>query len=605
MLTVPVFVRPWLVDKGPTWYGLDVSWQMTLNYAWIKNLSFGTAIVYTYGPLGFLATRFGWGIPLWAFVLFDAFVVLNFFFVFKDFIINSANKVVAILILFGTTLLLNTLFGTDLSWVLLFFIYYWLFKTYKDPRLSYFFIIAILASLSFYIRLYTGFMGFLFLFIHLAIMVVYKKIRPLNAALVVFITSVTFGASLLLLHVSLAGYIKNALEIIKGYNDIMHLNESHAGIEKALLILFMLLSLLYISHCIYLLKKKRYSQLFYSLIGIAYVCLLKKQSSLRNDVQHLSEFFACATLVLISGNLLLIERKLQNIICVFILGLVGMSLFFNNRFRPLQAALHDRYTIINEYRKELREYDSFKYQNQPDKRLIPAAVLKKIGDKTVDIFPWDTEYLIENKLNYTPRPVFQSFFAYTGRLEKINYDFYAYGTPEFVIYDYDAIDNRYPFNDESLVNLFLTRNYTLQDSFTFNERWKMLLQKNILVYPLVFDSIRVQSRSVTAEIPIDSCSFLKIYADYSLRGKLHSILKTAPEISIMYLTEDGEWHTYKTSRELLKSGIWVGRFIASNRDFWNLVTHQDNLQKILKVKLLIKDTRYVSPQMKVEYFNIE
>ncbi|HEY1032647.1 MAG TPA: hypothetical protein VGD89_12800 [Flavipsychrobacter sp.] len=116
MLNTPFAVHPELVDKGPSWLGLDVSWQMTLNYALKEKWVWGKDIVYTYGPLGFLSTRIGWGIPAWLFFVFDVFLVANFFFVFRDFLLGIQEKFIAILIVVVTTLLLGTNHGSDLSW---------------------------------------------------------------------------------------------------------------------------------------------------------------------------------------------------------------------------------------------------------------------------------------------------------------------------------------------------------------------------------------------------------------------------------------------------------------------------------------------------------
>src|ERR1041384_5686999 len=82
MLTVPFAVYPTLVNTGPTWLGIDDSWAMTLNDALLKNREWGEDIIYTYGPLGFLATRIGLGISRYFFLLFDIFITINFFFVF-------------------------------------------------------------------------------------------------------------------------------------------------------------------------------------------------------------------------------------------------------------------------------------------------------------------------------------------------------------------------------------------------------------------------------------------------------------------------------------------------------------------------------------------
>jgi len=190
--------------------------------------------------------------------------------------------------------------------------------------------------------------------------------------------------------------------------------------------------------------------------------------------------------------------------------IIGWVLFFLNDYRPIKDSFHQRFTVLNNYRNDVAGYLSTQYLYQKDKRYIPERILEKIGNMGVDIFPWDSEYLLENRLYYTPRPIFQSFSAYTEALEKINYDFYRDKAPEYVIYDYDGIDGRYPFNDESLVNLFLINNYTPVDSFTSNERWRVLLQKKENTFPVEPEQVREQTINIRDEIAVTDFSFMKI-----------------------------------------------------------------------------------------------
>jgi len=117
--------------------------------------------------------------------------------------------------------------------------------------------------LSFYIKLNTGLIGFIFLIGHLINLVISKIIKIDKAIIVLVILSGFFGFSLLLFNVSLPGYFKGALEIVKGYNDVMSLNEEHTYIESGSRILYFALLSLYIIHAFFLVRQKKYSQLFF------------------------------------------------------------------------------------------------------------------------------------------------------------------------------------------------------------------------------------------------------------------------------------------------------------------------------------------------------
>ena len=145
LLPQPFTVYQTLVDKGPTWLGLDASARMTLNYAWLKGWNWGQDIIYTYGPLSFLATKVGWGISRWVFLAADLFVVVNFYLAFKDYLLRSANKAVAFLILFLLVLTFPLYFGSGLSWLLLFFMFYWMYKSYERPVFPHFLMLALVA----------------------------------------------------------------------------------------------------------------------------------------------------------------------------------------------------------------------------------------------------------------------------------------------------------------------------------------------------------------------------------------------------------------------------------------------------------------------------
>jgi hypothetical protein len=130
-VSFPFAEYPWVVSDGPSWYGLDVSWQMTLNYARAMHWTWGKDIIYTYGPLGFLGTRLGFGISRWAFLLFDIFFVANMFYLFRDFLRLNNNKWLATAILFAFTIVMEPSHRTDMSWVITLFAFYWMYRSQK------------------------------------------------------------------------------------------------------------------------------------------------------------------------------------------------------------------------------------------------------------------------------------------------------------------------------------------------------------------------------------------------------------------------------------------------------------------------------------------
>jgi hypothetical protein len=60
LLGLLVAVATWWVAFAPPFVGLDESWWAALYMAAHRGLHFGTHVVFTYGPLGFLGQAFLW-----------------------------------------------------------------------------------------------------------------------------------------------------------------------------------------------------------------------------------------------------------------------------------------------------------------------------------------------------------------------------------------------------------------------------------------------------------------------------------------------------------------------------------------------------------------
>ncbi len=604
MFCFPFVVYPNLTNSGPTWLGLDISWQVAINYAWINKLNWGHDLIFSYGPLGFLATRVGWGVSKWVFFVFDIFIVFNFFYVFKDFVFKSSERILALIILVSVVLITNPYYGSDLSWVFMFFTFFWMYKAHKEQRIWHFFMITLLIGLSFYIKLNTALVIIFFYLGFVVNLVIFKSVSYRKASILVLLTIIWIVLLAFFFNVSIQEYISGSIEIIKGYNDIMYLQENHLVIEDYLIWVLRFTIILYIAFVWILIQKKKYGELYFALISMAFVFLLAKQSLVRNDVQHLYEFFSFAPLVLISGNLLIRGAKLQKYFNYGILIIFLLALLIKTGTRPLEIAIEERFGKRKDYLQLLKEYNPEEYRSHKDKRYIPLNILDKIGHSSIDVFPWDIEYLIQNKLNFTPRPVFQTYTAYTAYLEDKNYEYYLKNGPEYVLYDYDAIDNRYPFNDELKVNLFLAKNYTITDTFSSNERWRLVLKRDKIIRPIVYKPTKQINAKIDQEILTEGNTCITIDLDYSLAGKYKAFSYKTPAVNIMFMKADGKWISFKTSRELLKAGIMVDKLILSNKDFADYITNKNTLEPIVKCKLEL-DKSYFSPMMKLNFYKIE
>ncbi len=92
---------------------------------------------------------------------------------------------------------------------------------------------------------------------------------------------------------------------------------------------------------------------------------------------------------------------------------------------------------------------------------IPDSVLEKVQGKTIDIIPWEFSLIPGNQLNWKPRPIIQSYSAYTEKLDELNYQSLSQSPRDYLIYHFQSIDDRHPFFDEPKAFSYVVCNYQL------------------------------------------------------------------------------------------------------------------------------------------------
>jgi hypothetical protein len=207
-------------------------------------------------------------------------------------------------------------------------------------------------------------------------------------------------------------------------------------------------------------------------------------------------------------------------------------------------------------RAEMRARDA---QVKVDQAL-PAQFLGRIGRETVDVYPWEASYVWSNDLNWSPRPVFQSYSAYTPALDMMGARHYrGPRAPRFIIYSHHAIDSQNPCAVDSRTWLEMYRWYDLVDGHGD----KLLLERRETPRWRGADPVdRAVVGFVQAyDVPeaAGGLVFLKAELELSPLGKLQSLLYKVepPVMRVEY--RDGEAANYRM--------VWrnaSGGFIASS-----------------------------------------
>ena len=588
------------------WTSLDPSWTVTLNYLKIKGLTWGSDIAFTYGPLGQLCTRVGWGESKFLFLIFDVFMFVNWFLVFYLSLKKSKNIIITLFLVVFVSLVFPLWIGIANSFVLLLFYMFWLRENIEsNSKMSYVFLILI-AVLMFFIKLNTGLLALPLLYCIIVYNKIYKKISS-KLFLILFFTPLFLIYFLtIILNVSLLKYMFSALEIVSGYNEIMYLENQ---LENSLkyVIGISCITFVAITFSLYLNKKlNNLEKIFILGISILSFYLMYKQAFLRADVNHIIEFFLYFTLFLLVFSDF--HTSLKN---YFLSGLVLFNVlivfYFLNNNQPKTLLLSEKLSK-KEYFLGFTNFNSTSGLHLEENYLkLPDSFLNKIGNETVDVYPWNIQMLLENKLNYKPRPVIQSYISYTKKLEELNFNHYnSSNAPQYVIYEFESIDGRYPLFDESKLNLALNLNYQIVDKGIIDNKKILLLKKMPNFKEIKLEKVKEYAMYNNSPLIPQKGIYYEIELYNNIFGKFYSVLKNSPEIKIEIQIQNGEKIEYKTSKKLLESGIFSPVFVRNTDEFEIFMNNKDSdsIQKVKYYSFRLLNDKMFKEKIKITEYKI-
>lgn len=554
------------------WSSLDPSWSLALSYANENNFVWGKDIAFTYGPLGYLSTRIGWGINRNILLLFDVFYFLNFIYIFYYTFKNALNKIVALLIIVAVTLTIPYFLGGGIALILFMFLIFWLKLSIDKPKIIYFLIQTIFIVLLFFIKFNTGLISFGLFYIGLTYLFIFKKYQRERLVILALFPIILVLFLCYPLNVSLFEYIISGFYIVTGYNEIMHIDDPVHESYLITAVIFILLSVTFLIVKYFKDKVNFFRNLV--VLGFFSICIyvLYKQAFVRADLGHILEFFKYALLVLLCINEFT-SFKNRNALNLFPIILIGIVFFINFKNKEITSEkLSQRFSkkeYVNDYKLFVLTNGNFNLH--PNTNNFSPEIKAKIKDKTVDVFPWNIHMILENKLNYKPRPVIQSYSAYNKYLEDLNFNYYnSEKAPEFVFYDYESIDGRYPLFDEAKVSLVLSKNYQISDTLTHNNRKMLLLEKKANAKPLKF--VKINEYAMLLDSPLIPAEglFYEVNLFNTFGGKVKSILRFTPEINLEIVTKE-KVTTHRTSKALLEAGIFSNLAVRNVSDFAKLI----------------------------------
>src|SRR5882724_1284312 len=539
-LTLPR--QPFLVDDA-------LSEKSVLSYAHEHGMQFGTDIIFTYGPLGFLTSRH----------YFPHAAGLR---MVVDLLLTYSVSLGVCLIAWRLTLFWRCLLASV-------FVY---FTANLDPRAD----LLIYAGLLCWGLLalaesapWLGFyaLGFiLFAVFGLLVKANFLFVAGLSAVAIAsdlllrrryrqaFIFIFALGAILILgwllsgqrlSHLPL--FVAHTIPIVRGYDQAVGLDGMETfkwrGLLVATLATVALIVRAFTAHISTYSVSFRVTRwrrgILFLWLGL-FLFAVWKHGFVRADLYHMGFWFGFAPIIVLtlelfpcgSGSARFWTRVLG--LACSLVALVTLESFFFSSFKlstlqPFHAFRENVGALLqpNEYRREMSE----KYEAARHAAELPK-LREIIAHSSVDVFGHDQCYAVFNGLNYHPRPVFQSYMAYNSPLMDLNEQFYlSKAAPEYVLFGLSSIDRKFPPLEDARVLRHLLLNYQA----IATEGLFLLLKSNSCSRPkltFVREGTARMGERISVADSNETETWMEIDVQQTVFGRFRQLLYKSPKIRL-------------------------------------------------------------------------
>ena len=546
--------------------GLDPSYAFGLNYIFAHKIPFGTQVVYTYGPLGFLyfpqviGANFLIGLILVS--------LLRFGFIYSFLRLGSSvNKDfwpihTALAFFLCSFLYLDFILVAALTCLL--------FLYDQSKAKKWLLLAAIYSVCALLIKSSFGVLCASIAFSYS----IYSLVKSKNQTPLIWLSLASIAVFImiwLILYQHSEGmllYLYGTWQLSSGNSSAMILEVSNNWwLFGAFLISFFL--------AIYLAKDKQVN-LLYSVSILALIASWKYAFA-REENYHLKFLFDY--LVVFAALFLLVSKTFKPQALAMVL--LSILLYFQSMKATGMYQVEESLAFdgIKNFSKNVVNYNQTvqaaleKSAKNLQNKKLSDSLLSVIGNQSIDFFPWELTYAAANQLNWQPRPNLQSG-AYTPWLDKNNANFIASKNgPEFYLWEMDkpnggvdCFDSRYYLNDEPHTIFTLFNKYELSYADSSIALFKRQTKPR---FSLVVEGSETQIPWNTwIKTPEDSNAVLRIKAPIlnNLKGSLRKAIFKDIIYFVDYQLADSSVKTYRIVKENAANGLWVAPHIQRISD---------------------------------------
>jgi len=553
---------------------LDASWRMAIGKFFLEGRQFGTDVVFTYGPLGWAMGKTYWGAG-WGWLigwqLLQAIVMATLVY-WHAFRLTGYYRVFFLLFyfLFGLT------YQDSIQQTAIVLAGLELIRRSNQPwRWSSLALLVLLALFSL-VKFTNLLLGFFVVLLAGALELWVRRKVSAGRLPAIFLGLFLAGWLLCGQHLgNLPAYFHSSMEISSGYQDAMGLAcpplQLYLGLTTAgLLIAYLLLNLAT--------AVDRVRGLALFLAAAAYLYLNWKHGFIRADGHQIGFYYAALTIITgtplllddglrlrLTKTLLLTGAGLVTLVCLELVlpGLVRGVLSMDSGAidRNVNFALRPATTRVT-------YENTFKGESERG-RLMRTG--DKVGNASIDVLGFEQGIALFSGFNYQPRPVFQSYSAYTPYLSHLNYLYYASDrAPEYVLFKLQTLDGRLPTMDDAHVLRLLVQRY----SYRFSDQGYTLWQRkpgpfnaeDFAPKPLRTVSAKLGEKITLTDVA-DRNLWVEINYHFSLLGKLRRFLFRPVPVQLRVVDQKGEETLYRLPQPIGATGFMLNPVVGDLMEY--------------------------------------
>jgi len=558
---------------------LDPSWSLGLNEVISKGLHFGSDIIFTYGPYSSIATKY-YHPDTYALILIVSVVLATIFSYFVYKALKESTFSMALYSVLVPTISLYSMDAIFLTFPLLYIFHNSnnsKYEIYSSVLFSLFLGIIILIKGSYFV------MTLIFIIIITSYYIYEKKYFNL---LIIYLTLISSSIILWLISgqqiSSLTDYFIGLYKVTDGYSESMSYPGPHINVLLFILVAF------FIIYNIIFNNDNRYYKIMYTLLFISTFFILFKAGFVRQD-DHIR--IASGGLIIISLYSLRYVKKnyyIQLVLVVYLSSIMIGDIFikyqnsyFNTIVYNFSRSLQGVHLAYLNYKSDFNNYDNI-FSERVRKISMNSRLPNQTGSS--DLYNHDLTKLIVTKNEWQPRPVFQSYSAYTKKLSKINLNHLLTSPPDNIFLMVNTIDGRFPSLDDGASWPVFFSSYTPDSIYG---SYLHLLKKPSVTLPSyeIFSKSKHRLNDLVPVPPSTEPIFSRLIINKTFFG---SIINLTYRPDILHLTvffEDGSNKRFRFIASMGESPFLLSPLVENTEDFLHMFNDPFQNKKIQFLKL--------------------